>query len=85
MGILTLDNIKSVSQPRWEATQVKEIMTPADKLKVAHPDQDALSLLEQMEADDINQMLVVSGGRVIGLITRDNLIRFLRVRSELGV
>ena len=85
VGILTLDNIKSVSQPRWEATQVKEIMTPADKLKVAHPDQDALSLLEQMEADDINQMLVVSGGRVIGLITRDNLIRFLRVRSELGV
>ena len=84
VGILTLDDIKSVSQPSWEATQVREIMTPVDKLKVVHPDQDALSLLEQMEADDINQMPVVSGDRVIGLVTRDNLIRFLRIRSELG-
>ena len=85
VGILTLDNIKSVPQPSWEATQIRKIMTPADKLRVAYPDQEALSILSQMEAGDINQMPVVSGGRVIGLITRDNLIRFLRVRSELGV
>ncbi len=84
-GILTLDNIKSVSQQRWNATLVREIMTPVDQLKVAHPDQDALSILEQMDESDINQLPVVSGGRVIGLIARDNLIRFLRIRSELGL
>ena len=84
-GILTLDNIKSVSQQRWNATLVREIMTPVDQLKVAHPDQDALSILEQMDESDINQIPVVSGGRVIGLIARDNLIRFLRIRSELGL
>jgi len=66
-------------------TQVKEIMTPVDKLKMAHPDQDALSILEQMDESNINQMPVVSGGRVIGLIARDNLIRLLRTRSELGI
>lgn len=84
-GILTLGNIKSVPQQRWNVTQVREIMTPVDKLKVAHPDQDALSILEQMDENDINQIPVVSGGRVIGLVARDNLIRFLRIRSELGV
>jgi len=84
-GILTLDDIKSVSQQSWEMTRVKDIMTPADKLNVAYPDQDALSVLEQMEESGVNQMPVVSGGRVTGLITRDNLIRFLRLRSELKV
>ena len=83
-GILTLPNIKSVPQSNWGVTQVKEIMTPVDKLKVAYPDQDALSILEQMDESSINQMPVVSEGSVIGLITRDNLIRFLRTRSELG-
>ena len=83
-GILTLDNIKAVSRQNWDVTQVKEIMTPIDKVKVAHPNQDALSILEEMDENDINQMPVVSEGRVIGLITRDNLIRFLRTRSELG-
>ena len=83
-GILTLDNIKAVSRQNWDVTQVKEIMTPIDKVKVAHPNQDALSILEQMDENNINQMPVVSEGRVIGLIARDNLIRFLRTRSELG-
>ena len=84
-GILTLLNIKSIPQPNWDVTQVKDIMTPLDKLKVAHPDQNALSILEQMDESNINQMPVVSEGRVIGLITRDNLIRLLRTRSELGI
>ncbi len=66
-------------------TQVKEIMTPLDKLKTAYPDQDALSILEQMDESNINQMPVVSEGKVIGLITRGNLIRLLRTRSELGI
>ena len=56
-----------------------------DRLKTAHPDQDALSILEQMDENSINQMSVVSEGRFIGLITRDNLIRLLRARSELGI
>lgn len=84
-GILTLPNIKSVPQPNWDVTQVREIMTPVDKLKVAHPDQDALSILEQMDESNINQMPVVSGGGVIGLIARDNLVRLLRTRAELGI
>lgn len=82
-GILTLDNIKSVPRQSWEMTQVKDIMTTADKLNVAYPDQDALSILEQMEDNGVNQIPVVSGGRIIGLVTRDNLIRFLHLRSEL--
>ncbi len=84
-GILTLQNIKSVAQPKWEVTQLKNIMTPVEKLKVAYPDQDALSVLEQMDENDINQMPVVSEGRIIGLIARDNVIGSLRTRAELGM
>ncbi len=82
-GMLTLENIKSVPRQNWEVTPVKDIMTAADKLNVAYPDQDALSILEQMEDNGINQIPVVSESRIIGLITRDNLIRFLHLRSEL--
>jgi len=83
VGMLTLDNIKSVPRQNWEVTQVKDIMTAADKIKVAYPDQDALGIMEQMEDNGINQIPVVSESRIIGLITRDNLIRFLHLRSEL--
>jgi Zn-dependent protease len=84
-GVLALPNIKSVPQSNWGVTQVKEIMTPVDKLKMTHPGQDALSILEQMDESNINYMPVVSGDGIIGLITRGDLIRLLRTRSELGI
>ncbi len=84
-GLITLRNIKSVPQSSWDATRVDKIMVPADQLKAVRPEQDALSILEQMDDNDINQMPVVSEGRIIGLITRDNLVRFLRTRAELRV
>jgi len=84
-GILTLQNIKSIPQAKWETTQVEKIMTPADRLKVASPEQDALSVAEHMDESKTNQMLVVSEGRVKGVVSRDNLLRFLRTRTELGI
>jgi len=56
-----------------------------DKLKVVHPAQDALSIVEQMDESGMNQMLVVSEGRVIGLGSRDEMMSIIRTRSELGV
>jgi Zn-dependent protease len=82
-GVLTLHNIKPVPQQDWDVTPIREIMTPVDMLKIAYPSQDVVSIMEQMDENDINQMPVVSGGEVVGLVARDSLLRFLRARSEL--
>ena len=84
-GLVTLHNIKSVPQSNWDNTPVEKIMVPADQLNVVRPEQDALSILEQMDENDISHMPVVDERRVIGLITRDNLARFLQTRAELRV
>jgi Zn-dependent protease/CBS domain-containing protein len=84
-GILTLRNIKSVPQSNWDMTPVEKIMVPADRLKVARPEQDALSIIDQMNENDINQMPVLHQGKIVGIITRDNLIRALRTRTDLGM
>ena len=84
-GALTLHNIKSVPRLKWAAIRAEEIMIPVDKLRVASPEQDALSILEQMDKSNLDLMPVASEGRVIGLITRENLIRLLRTRAELGI
>lgn len=84
-GILTLRDIKLVSRLNWNITQVGEIMTPVSKLKVASPSQNVLSILEQMDESDINEMPVVSEGRVIGLVARGDLVRLFQTRSRLGI
>ncbi len=82
-GIVTLNNIKSVPQEDWDMTRVSGIMTPLEQLKVAYPEQDVMSLFEQMNTSDINQVPVLSEGKVLGVVTRDSLLRLLRARTEL--
>jgi Zn-dependent protease len=84
-GMLTLQNIKSLPQTKWDTTPVEKIMVPTERLKAVSPDQDGLSVVEQMDEKGLNQMPVASEGRIIGLVTRDNLMRFLRTRTELGI
>ncbi len=84
-GILTLQNIKSVDRKAWDTAAVGEVMTPVERLKAVQPDDEVLSVIEQMEEYGISQMPVASEGRIIGLIDRDNVLRILYTRSRLGV
>ena len=84
-GILTLQNIKSVDRKAWDTASVSQVMTPVERLKVVQPDEEVLSVIEQMEEYGISQMPVASEGRIIGLVTRDDVLRLLYTRSRLGV
>lgn len=84
-GILTLQNIKSVDRKNWDTASVGDVMTPAERLKVVSPDEEVLSVVEQMEEYGINQMPVVSDARIVGLVTRDDIMKLLYTRSRLGI
>jgi len=81
-GILTLGDIQ-IPRKRWDATRVSEMMTPADELKTADPRQPAVDLLEQMDDYDIDQIPVLEEDKLIGMVARDRLIRFLKARAVL--
>ena len=84
-GIVTLHNIKKVPQRLWGTTSVGEIMTPADKLVIAYPEQDSSALFEQMDEGNISEVPVIGKEKIIGMITRDNLNYRLQVRAELKI
>lgn len=85
MGMVTLHNLKLVPQAKWSSVKVEEILTPLEKLLKVSPDDDALDALELMVENDVNQIPVVEGERVVGLIRRDHLLQFIRTRLELGI
>ena len=72
---------EALNGAQGEGAEIEKIVV--DKLKIAYPNQDAVSIMDEMDENSIDQMPVVSDGRVIGLVARDNLIGFLRTRSEL--
>jgi Zn-dependent protease len=84
-GMVMMRDIKRVPRKLWDSTPVGEIMTPASRLRTVQPQQPIVSVLEQMEEQEIDQIPVLERDEVIGVIFWDNLIRLVKTRTELGM
>lgn len=84
-GMVTLQQIKKVPRDRWAVTSARDVMLPVDKLKVVQADQEVSSILPEMSARNAEHMAVAEGGRIVGVIDRDKLVRFLRIRADFGM
>lgn len=85
LGLVTLNDIKGVPRELRLTKTVQETMTPFDKLKWVKPDDDLTDVLQILTTEDVNQLPVVENGSIVGMIARDNLLSFIRTRSELRV
>ena len=84
VGLVTSEALNAVPQHDWDVTSVQAVMLPKDKLHWAAPEEPALSLLDRMRTVGMQQMPVIAGGNVIGIVTRDSILRVLQARHELG-
>lgn len=84
-GLVTLHQVKAVPQERWGDSFVVQAMTPMDRLYAVAPETAILDVLRGMEQHDVNQVPVTQDGRLLGMITRDHLLRVLYANLELGV
>jgi CBS domain-containing protein len=80
-GLITLHDIRGVSRERWPATRVDEIMIPSAELVTVGPRDEAARALELISQRGFNQLPVVEQGRVLGLIHREDLMRWLSLFS----
>lgn len=85
LGLITLNDIKGVPRELRLIRTVEETMTPFAKLKWVKPDDDLSDVLHILTTEDVNQLPVVEDNTIVGMIARDNLLAFIRTRSELGV
>jgi Zn-dependent protease/predicted transcriptional regulator len=84
VGLITAEAMHSVPQQDWDVTSVQAVMLPKDKLLWAAPEESALSLLDRMRNVGMQQMPVIAGGSVVGIVTRDSILQVLQARGEIG-
>ncbi len=89
MGMVNVHTLNAVPRDEWVHNSVQAVMIPREKILWARPDEPLLGLLERLVAADVNQMPVVSGAEndgahIIGMITRDSILRVMQARSEVG-
>jgi CBS domain-containing protein len=80
-GIVCLEDMKRVAREQRAATAVSSIMTPVERLRSLTPRADAYEALSLMAEQRLNQLPVVEGERVRGLVRREDLINWLALHE----
>ncbi len=84
-GLLTPHEIKDIARARWPFTTLSDVMRPLQDLHTVPPDIPLKNALEIMGREDLNQLPVVKEGRLAGVLSRAQILDYLRTRSELRV
>jgi Zn-dependent protease len=84
IGLVTPHEIKHLEKARWPFTTLYDVMRPLDQVHTVTPSTPVMEALETMGRDDVNQLPVVSGNHLDGIVTRANVIQFLQTRAELS-
>jgi Zn-dependent protease len=83
LGIITLQNIKEIPRDRWESLTVSEAMIPLHEMISVHPDEEVLSVMQKMAVARVSQFPVVENDRIIGMVSRDNLMNVINLKTDL--
>ena len=82
-GLLTLHRVKQVPQAEWATTTAGQVMIPVEQMRRIGPDAALWAGLQEMDRDGVNQLPVMQDGTLMGMLTREDLISFLRTLHEL--
>ena len=83
VGLISFRDVKGVPRDLRAAKTVRDAMTPLDRLKKVGPGDDLVDVLQLLTTEDVNQVPVMDNGNIIGMVARDALLSFIRVRGEL--
>ena len=82
-GLVTPHEVRGIERARWPYSTLADIMRPLDQMHTVTPDTPLTSALEIMGREDLNQLPVVSNGRLQGIVSRAQVINYLQTRAEL--
>jgi CBS domain-containing protein len=82
-GVITTQSLAKYSQQEWGKRTVAEAMERNIEPLSISPGADALQALGQIEHTGSSRLLVVEEGRLIGIISLKDLLRFLNIKLEL--
>jgi len=82
-GLVTPHEIKDIDRARWPFTTLFDAMRPLEDLRSLAPETPLSEALEIMNRFDLNQLPVLSGRRLEGVLSRAQVLGHLQTHMEL--
>lgn len=80
VGLVSVGDLRKVPTTAWNETSVVEIMTPRSRLAVVTANDAAEQALAKLSELDVNQLPVMDGDVLVGILSRADIARWLELR-----
>jgi Zn-dependent protease/predicted transcriptional regulator len=84
-GVVTMGSVRSIPREKRESETVAQAMVPLGRLVTIGPMASAAEALQMMAQNQIGRLIVTDADRILGMITRGDLMKTIRTRQDLGV
>jgi signal-transduction protein with cAMP-binding, CBS, and nucleotidyltransferase domain len=85
LGLLTINEVRSVPRQDWPSKTAAQAMVPYDSMVVVQPQTELFAALQQMDTANVAQLPVMEDGCVSGILSREQILRYVRLRAEMGM
>lgn len=82
VGMVSLRDLHKRERSRWNVTTVGDVMTPLQAVVTVGAEQTAAEAASIIGRRDLNQLPVVSGGELVGLLRREDILKWLSLHAD---
>jgi Zn-dependent protease len=78
------NEVRKVARKDWPQTRLADIQTPLRDIPTAAPDDDISQALMRLQGRGASRLLVLSGDRLVGILTLKDVFTRMRLRAALA-
>jgi Zn-dependent protease/CBS domain-containing protein len=83
LGVITLQSVRNVPKEKREFETVQQAMVPSERAVIVKPSVNALDAMQSMARNKVGRVLVVDEDRLVGIATREDIVRTIQTRQDL--
>jgi len=83
IGIISLHDIKAIDRERWDRVRVGDIVKSVTQNEMVSLSTEISDAIKKMGKYGLGHLVIMSEGRLKGIITKSDVMRFIKIRSEL--
>lgn len=84
VGIITLKQVREIPRSEWIERMVRDVMMPLREEILLDPEGEVAGALQKMVRSGEGRLPVVKDGRVVGMVSRRDILQLLEIKTDLG-
>ncbi len=83
IGMVTVDSIKALQREEWDRTAIRNVVIHLKDDLMVQPQENVTQAIKKIFQNGVGRVLVMEGGELQGIVSRTDILNYIRIHSQL--